>query len=42
MDTLANGLKNLDIDGGGTAIVTIVLVFVVTDDTIGALGLREG
>ena len=42
MDTLADGLKNLDVDGGGTAIVAIILVFVVTDDAIGTFGFREG
>ena len=42
MDTLADGLKNLDVNGGGTAIVAIVLKFVVTDDTVQALGRREG
>lgn len=34
MDTLADGLKNFDVDGGSTAIVAIIFVFVVTDDAV--------
>ena len=42
MDALADGLKNLDVDGGGTTIVAIVLECFVTDDAIQVPGCREG
>jgi len=42
MDTLADSLQNLDVDGGSTAIVAIVLVCVVMGDAMWSFGCREG
>lgn len=42
MDTLADGLQHLDVDGGSTAVVAIVLVFVIACDAMQAFGSSEG
>lgn len=36
MNSLADGLKNLDVDGSRTPVITII-VFIVTSDPAGAL-----
>lgn len=40
MDALADSLENLDVDGGSTAIVAVVLVRIAVDGAVRALGSK--